>query len=143
MIENLIIVSSAEHARHRVQLKTGKHCVPIKSPSLVSGTDQVWVITSNEPSTLQTMRFGFTSYRSDTLTDQLNIPTDTLRREEDDSDYDHLMVVFMKPNFCAPITSQRCVLLVDAFLVTSPENVHYLIYLQNKEGLFALARDLR
>ena len=65
------------------------------------------------------MRFGFTSYRTGTLTDLLNIPTDTLRRDKDDSDYDRLMVVFIKPNFCAPINSQRCVVLVDAILVTS------------------------
>ena len=119
MIENFVIVSSAEQARHRYQLKTGKQCGPIKSPSLVSGTDMMWVITSQEPSTLQSMRFGFTSYRSDTRTDLLNIPADTLHREEDNSDYDHLMVVFMKLAFCAPITSQRCVVLVDALLVTS------------------------
>ena len=29
--------------------------------------------------------------------------------------------------------------LVDAFLVTSPENAHYLIYMQNKERPFSLA----
>ena len=78
MSENLVIVSSAEQARHRFQLKTGKQCVPIKSPSLVSGTDLMWVVTSKEPTTLQTMRFGFTSYRSDTLIDQLNIQIDIL-----------------------------------------------------------------
>ena len=119
MCENFIIINSAEQARHRVQLKTGKQYVPIKSPSLVSGTDLVWVVTSQEPNTLQAMRFGFTSYRTGTMTDLLNIPTDTLPREEDDSDYDRLMVVFMKPDLCAPITSQRCVVLVDAILVTS------------------------
>ena len=91
MIENFVIVSSVEQARSRYQLKTGKQYVPIKSPSLVSGTDLVWVITSQDPFTLQTMRFGFTSYRSDTWTDLLNIPTDTLYRDEDDSDYDHLI----------------------------------------------------
>ena len=139
MSENFVIASSAEQTRSRYQLKTGKQCVPIKSPSLISGTDLAWVVTSKEPFTLQTMQFGFTSYRSDTLTDLLNIPTDTLHRDEDDSDYDHLMYIFLKPNFCAPITSQRCVVLVDAFLVTSPENVHYLIYMQNKERPFALA----
>ena len=63
MIENLIIVSSAEQARHRYQLKTGKQCVPIKSPSLVSGEDLGWVVTSKEAKTLQAMRFGFTSHR--------------------------------------------------------------------------------
>ena len=80
MIENLVIVSSAVQARHWVQLKTGKHCVPIKSPSLVSETDLVWVITSQEPSTLQSMRFGFTSYRSVKLADLLNIPADILHQ---------------------------------------------------------------
>ena len=65
MIENFVIVSSAEQARLRYQLKTGKHCDPIKSPSLVSGTDMVWVVSSKDPSTLQTMRFGFTSYKTD------------------------------------------------------------------------------
>ena len=113
----------------------------LKSPCLVLGTDLAWVVTSQAPGTLQMMRFGLTSYRSDTLTDQLNIPTGPLHREEDDddSDYDHLMGIFMKPNFCAPITSQRCVVLLDAFLVTSPENIHYLIHMQNKERPFALA----
>ena len=139
MCDNFIIVSSAEQARSRYQLKLGAQNVPIKSPSLVSGTDLVWVVTSKEPGTLQSMRFGFTSYRSDTRTDLLNIPTNTLPREEDDSEYDRLMYIFMKPSFCAPINSQRCVVLVDALLVTSPENVHYLIYMKNKERPFAMA----
>jgi len=139
MIENLVIVSSAEQACSRFQLNVGEQSVALKSPCLVSGTDLTWVVTSQEPNTLQTMRFGFTSHRSETLIDQLNIPTDILQKEEDDSDYDHLMGVFMKPDFSAPITSQRCVVMVDAFLVTSPENIHYLIHIQNKERPFALA----
>ena len=84
MCENFVIISSAEQARHKVQIKTGKHYVPIKSPSLVSGANLVWVVTSKEPSTLQTMRFGFTSYRSDTRTDLLNQKTDVGNKGEDD-----------------------------------------------------------
>ena len=83
MSENFVIVSSAEQARQRVQLKTGKQYVPIKSSSLVSGTDLVWVKTFHEPSTLQSMRFGFTSYRSDTRTDLLNQRTDVGNKGED------------------------------------------------------------
>ena len=52
MNENFVIASSAEQAMHRVQLKTGKQYVTIKSPSLVSGTDLVWVVTSKNPNTL-------------------------------------------------------------------------------------------
>jgi len=80
MCENFVMVNSAEQARQRVQLKTGKQYVPIKSPSLVSGTDLIWVVTSKDPNTLQTMRFGFTSYRSDTRTDLLNIPKEILHQ---------------------------------------------------------------
>jgi putative SOS response-associated peptidase YedK len=49
------------------------------------------------------------------------------------------MSVYTKPDFNAPITSKRCVLLVDAFLVTSPQNIHDLIHMRNKERPFAMA----
>ena len=81
-----ISLSSAEEACGSFQLKLGEQNVPLKRPCLVSGTDQAWVVTSQEPNTLQTMRFGFTSHGSETRIDQLNIPTDSLH-EEDESDY--------------------------------------------------------
>jgi len=65
MIENLVIVSSAEQARSRFQLKLGEQNVLLKSPCLVSATDLAWVVTSQEQNTLKMMRFGFTSYRSE------------------------------------------------------------------------------
>jgi len=46
--------------------------VALKSSCLVSGTDLAWVVTSQEPGILQSMRYGFTSHRSETLTDLLN-----------------------------------------------------------------------
>jgi len=78
MIENFVIVSSTEQACGRFQLKLGEQSVALKSPCLISGTDLAWVVTSQEPTTLQIMRFGFTSHRSETRIDLLNIPTDTL-----------------------------------------------------------------
>ena len=60
MSENLIIVSSAEQARQRYHLKAGQQCQGIKTPSIVSWGDWAWVVSSKEPGTLQTMRFGFT-----------------------------------------------------------------------------------
>ena len=81
MSENLFIVSSVEQARDRFQLKFGEQSVPIKSPCLVSEADLAWVVTSQEPGTLQSRRFGFTSHRSDKRLDKLNIPPDTLQQE--------------------------------------------------------------
>lgn len=139
MSENLIIVSSVGQAWSRYNLKAGPQCQAILSPSIVSGGDWAWVVTTQMPGTLQGMRFGFTSHRSESRRDLLNLKTDTLSKSEDDSDYDRLMGILMKVDFCEPITAFRCVVLVDAFLVTSPENKHYLIYMQNKERPFALA----
>ena len=69
----------------------------------------------------------------------LNKRTDTISREDDDSEYDRLMDIFLKPDFSEPINLMRCVVMVDAFLVTSPDNTNYLIHMQNKERPFALA----
>ena len=90
MIENFIIVSLAEQVCGKFQLKLGEQNVLLKSPCLVSGTDLAWVVTSQKPNTLQMMRFGFTSCRSEPQIDQLNIPTDSLH-EEDESDYNLLV----------------------------------------------------
>lgn len=69
MSENLVIVSSAEQACGRYELKLGEQHVPLKRPSLVTGTHLVWVVISKEPGSLQSVRVGFTSHRSDTLSD--------------------------------------------------------------------------
>lgn len=143
MSENLVIASTAEQARLRYNLKPAQHCQPLKTLSLISGDDLAWVVTSQEPTTLQTMRFGFTSHRSETRMDLLNKRTAPVSSDEDDDDddseYDRLMDIFIKPDFSEPIRTFRCVVLVDAFVVTSPDNIHYLIHMQNKERPFALA----
>lgn len=139
MSENLVIVSRVEEVKRRYNFKANELCGTVKTPSIVSGGDLAWVITSKEPTTLQTMRFGFTPHRSETRTDMLNTRTDEASIGDDDSDYDRLMGVFMKLDFWQSINAFRCVVMVDAFLVTLPDNIHYLIHMQNKERPFALA----
>ena len=139
MCENFVIVSKVEDVKRRTNLKADELCGTVKTPSIVSGGDLAWVITSKEPTILQTMRFGFTPHRSETRIDMLNKRTDTISREDDDSEYDRLMDIFLKPDFSEPINLMRCVVMVDAFLVTSPDNTNYLIHMQNKERPFALA----
>ena len=132
MSENLVIVSTAEQALQRYHLRAGQQRQGIKTPSIVSGGDLAWVVTSKEPGTLQTMRFGFTPHRSETRWDLLNKRSDTVSKGDDDSEVDRLMGIFLKVDFCQPIKAFRCVVLVDAFLVTSPDNSHYLIHMKHK-----------
>ena len=85
------------------------------------------------------MKFVYSSEFSKKRIDMLNLRTDVLEREEDEQEYDRLMRIFIKPEFAASMRSCRCVVLVDAFLVTSPDNTTYVIHMQNKERPFAIA----
>ena len=139
MSENLVIVSSIEDVKKRYNIKSNELCLPIKSPSILSGGDQAWVVTSKNPRTLQSMDFGFTSHQSKTRTDLLNLRTDDSEKEDDDMEYDRLMNIFINRQFIQSLNAFRCVVMVDAFLVTSPDNEIYLIHMQNHERPFAIA----
>jgi putative SOS response-associated peptidase YedK len=139
MIENLIIVSTADEARSRYHLKPGKSCVPIPIPSLLSGGDQAWVITSCAPDLLQSMKFGYNSEHASKRMDLLNLRTDEIAREEEEDEYDRLMRIVTRLEYSASMRSCRCAILADAFLVTSPDNTTYLIHMQHQERPFALA----
>ena len=71
MSENLVIVSKVENVKRRFNLKANELCRTVKTPSIVSGGDLAWVCTSKDPTTLQTMSFGFTPHRSETRIDML------------------------------------------------------------------------
>ncbi|MBA4411568.1 MAG: hypothetical protein C0397_19385 [Odoribacter sp.] len=139
MSENLVIVSTIEDVKQRYGIKSNELCLPIISPSILSGGDQAWVITSKNPRTLQSMNFGFTSHRSKTRTDLLNLRTDDFEKEDDDMEYDRLMNIFINRQLIQSLNAFRCVVMVDAFLVTSPDNRIYLIHMQNHERPFAIA----
>lgn len=138
MCENLVIVSTQGQALAKYNLRSNEFCFPIHSPSILSGGDKAWVITSRSPDTLQSMKFGYTSEFSKKRIDLLNMRTDNLERDDDEQEYDRLMRV-IKPEFDSSLHFYRCAVLVDAFLVTSPDNTTYLIHMQNKERPFAIA----
>ena len=139
MSENLIIVSTVEQATSRYHLRLDKAYIPIPRPSVISGGDQAWVITSKSPDILQSMKFGFTSELSRKRMDLLNLRTDETVREEEEDEYDRLMRILTRLEYSASIRFCRCAVLVDAFLDTSPDNTTYLIHMQHHERPFALA----
>ena len=70
--------------------------------------------------------------------DVLNLRNDQVKKDEDEQEYGRLMRV-VTHGFSASFKSYRCAVLVDGFLVTSPDNTNYLIYMQTKERPFAIA----
>jgi putative SOS response-associated peptidase YedK len=71
--------------------------------------------------------------------DLLNLRTDQVEREDDEQEYDRLCRVLGKIQFAEEMNRFRCVVLIDAFIVTSPDNSNYLIHMQNQERPFAVA----
>lgn len=139
MSESFVIVSTAEQAKVRYKLQSVEFALPIPKPSVISGGDKAWVLTSKSPETLQSMKFGYTNEYAKQRMDLLNLRTDQVDREDDEQEYDRLWRVLGKVQFAEAMHRLRCVVLVDAFLVTSPDNTTYLIHMQNQERPFAIA----
>ena len=139
MSENLVIVSTKEQAKIRYKLQSVEFALPIPKPSVISGGDKAWVLTSKSPETLQSMKFGYTNEYAKQRMDLLNLRTDQIEREDDEQEYDRLWRSLGKVQFAEAMHRLRCVVLVDAFLVTSPDNTTNLIHMQNQERPFAIA----
>ena len=139
MSESFVIVSTAEQAKVRYKLQSTEFALPILRPSVISGGDKAWVITSKSPDTLQSMKFGYTNEYAKQRIDLLNLRTDQVEREDDEQEYDRLWRILSKVQFAEQMHRFRCVVLVDAFLVSSPDNSTYLIHMQNQERPFAIA----
>ena len=138
MCENFVVVSSIIEIRQKYNLKADDSIQPIKSSAVISGGDKAWVVTSKNPYTINSMYFGFTVHESKKRTDLLNVRIEEMNKLSQDQEYLSLMGAFSKPHLSEPINSFRCVMLVDTFLVTSPDNITYLIHLQNQERPFAI-----
>lgn len=138
MSENFVVVSTQGQALSRYSLRTNEFCFPIQTPSIISGGDQAWVITSRSPDTLQSMKFGYNSEFSKVRKDILVLRCDKVYLRQGEQEYDRLMRVITH-EFAASFKSYRCAVLVDSFLVETPDNTPYLIHMQNKERPFAIA----
>src|SRR5665648_1240357 len=97
MCENFVIVSSQGQALARYSLRSNEFCFPIHSPSIISGGDKAWVITSRSPDTLQSMEFGYTSEVSQKRMDRLNLRTEEVDRDDDEDEYDLSLIHISEP----------------------------------------------
>jgi putative SOS response-associated peptidase YedK len=97
------------------------------------------VITSSGKQTFGKMAFGLTPEYAPTRLGQLSIRTDEPDNVGESLEYDRLMTLFMRNKFSRHLYTKRCVVLVDAFVVTAPDNTNYLVHMQKKERPFAIA----
>lgn len=138
MIENLIIVSTPQQIQKKYKIESIEFCKHKSGPSIVSGGDMAPLMSSF--SFLNSEKFGFNCRTSPDQPGMLNVPTELTIAKEDEQEYDHIWRACNTLEFAESFNRFRCVIFVDAFLVTNPENQTFLIHMQNTEDRpFALA----
>ena len=100
------------------------------------------VITQQEPTAWQLMRFGLTPSWAKKPMFLFNARMEGDHNPEDDARYNGARGIIEKPSFRKPIRSQRCLVLADAFM-EGPKSEGlskpYLVYQRNNQRPFAFA----
>lgn len=100
------------------------------------------VVASDNPKSLQMMRFGMTPFWSKTDKFFVNARAEGDHNPDDEPTYKGAKGIIEKPAFRKPIRSQRCLVIADAFIegtVNEKLKKPFLIYLRNKVRPFAMA----
>lgn len=116
--------------------------VKIRESVNISAGDKMPVITSEDPDTIQLFTFGFTPHWAHKQTYVINARMEGSLNPENKLDYDGPAGILKKPMFRHAVRSQRCLVLVDAF-IEGPQheklNKPYVVYPNRDRGPFALA----
>lgn len=124
---HFIIVSNTKDIEKKYQVKASRSRLPTELPCVLTEGDKFWTISSKSTGFLGCMTLGFNKEyslkRQNQLTFYIESPTD----------------YFINHHLLTHIHVKRCIVIVDAFLVSTPENLTYLIHFQNKERAFAIA----
>ena len=108
----------------------------------VSAGDKAAVITSVDPTLLQSFTFGFTPSWSKKKTYVINARSEGDHNKENDPNYMGAKGIIKKPFFRSSIRSKRCLVIADAFIEgTTKEKLSkpFAVYLINKQRPFAFA----
>jgi putative SOS response-associated peptidase YedK len=108
----------------------------------ISAGNKIPVITGEKPNHIQMFTLGFTPHWAHKQTYMINARAEGSHNAENDSNYNGTAGIFQKPMFRHAIKSQRCLVLVDAFIEGPKQeklNKPYLVYPNRDRGPFALA----
>lgn len=108
----------------------------------ISAGNKIPVITCEQPNHIQMFTLGYTPSWAHKQTYMINARSEGSLNEQNDAHYTGTMGIFNKPMFKHAIKSQRCLVLVDAFIEGPKQeklNKPYLIYPNRDRGPFALA----
>ena len=139
MSKKFVLASDLQRIETRFNARLSPNTIEIPKLYAVSGGDETFVITSQEPHLIQVFKFGMTPFYSHEQLNLINARAEGDKNGADIPDYNGSKAIFLKQAFRKPIQSQRCLVIADAYYEWSDQNKPYLVYLQNKNRPFAFA----
>jgi putative SOS response-associated peptidase YedK len=139
MCRKFVIASSLETIENRFNTRFDQHFVEIPKSYAVSCGDFAYVITSQEPNSIQVQQFGMTPFYATVPMNLVTARAEGDKNRNDDPLYNGSKSIFLQATFKKPIQSQRCIVIADAYFEWSDQNKPYLLFLQNKNRPFSFA----
>lgn len=134
MFECFVLASNFKRIESRFSMaKLPEHAEYIQSYNIFPG-NQSYVIHNIQTKEIHQFRFGLQF--GETIQPFVRAEGD--RNLSDNSDYKGSKAIFLKPEYNRLIRNQRCLVLADAFIVSTPETA-YLVYLRDNQRPFAFA----
>lgn len=139
MCKKFVLASDLQRIEARFNAHLDPNTVERSKLYAVSGGDDTYVITCQDPHLIQVFKFGMTPFYAKEPMNLVNARVEGDKNSGDDPYYNGSKAIFLNQAFRKPIHFQRCLVIADAYYEWSDQNKPYLIYLQNKTRPFAFA----
>jgi len=138
-MKNFLLVSNISTIEKQFRIVLNQY-TQVLSPSYKIGCqDSSYVLTTENPNELQTMKFGLTPHWSSKQMNILNARVEGDKNKDDDPYFDGAKAIIQSNAFKRPIRTQRCLVVADAFYAVNNQNKPFLVYLEDKVRPFAFA----
>jgi len=139
MCKKFVLASDLQRIETRFNARLDPDTPKIPKLYAVSGGEDSYVITSQDPHLIQVFNFGMNPFFADEPLNLINARAEGDKNSNDNPLYNGSKAIFLQRAFRKPIQSQRCIVIADAYYEWSDMDKPYLVYLQNKIRPFSFA----
>ena len=128
-MKNFLLVSNLSAIESKFHFHLNDYAQPIPPSFKIGCNDLSYVVTTENPHQIITMKFGLTPYWSKKPVNILNARVEGDKNLTDDPYYNGAKAIIQNNYFKRPIRMQRCLVIADAFFTLNSQNKPYLVYL--------------
>lgn len=139
MFKKFVLASELQRIETRFNVRFVPNTPEVPKHYALSGGDDTYVITCQDPHLIQIFKFGLTPFYANEAMNLVNARAEGDKNSNNDPNYNGSKAIFLQTAFKKPIQSQRCLVIADAYYEWSDQNKPYLVFLQNKSRPFAFA----